>query len=110
MKILTKKKEEKILKEECYNLDYTLIKWLNTHLKTYLEDGSRVVAFEKNKFVYKKRKTNQKELIERLIGITNILIDSNTYYDWDKEHSELNYDLVQEMYDILKLIHFSLWW
>lgn len=110
MKILTKKKEEKILKEECWNLDYTLIKWLNIHLKTYLEDGSRVVAFEKMEYRYKRKKTNLKELVEQLIGITNVLLSDNIYYDYDKEHMELIRSLVDEMYDILKLIHFNLWW
>lgn len=110
MKILTKKKEEKILKEECWNLDYSLIKWLNTHLKMYLEDGSRVVAFEKMEYRYKRKKTNLKELVEQLIGITNVLLSDNIYYDYDKEHMELIRSLVDEMYDILKLIHFNLWW
>ena len=101
MKIM-KTKKQKIM-EECWNLNYELIKWLNEHLKVYLEDADKNVDLEFHKYKYKRKTYTQKELIERLITITDTLISG---FVWTFE----NVKLVNEMYDILKLIHFSLWW
>ena len=107
---------KKKIKEECYSLDYYLIIWLNVHLKQYLEDASKFINLEMLTFKYKKKKYTQRELIERLIEITTILIGENgyynTYFDWMWSEKDREYigELISEMYDILKIIHFDLWW
>lgn len=50
MKIITKKKEEKILKEETYSLDYTLIKWLDRHIKAYYNCANKVIDMSYNEY------------------------------------------------------------
>ena len=111
MKIITKKKEKKILKKECWNLDYELVKWLNEHLKVYLEDASKIVDLTYRKYIYKRKKMTQEQIIKRLIEITDMILgdEDNDYWEntWS---SETIVNLVDEMYDLLKLVHFSLWW
>ena len=109
MKIITKKKEKLILKEECWNLDYSLIVWLNNHLKQYYEDADKMVDLDHIKFKYKRKEYTQREIIERLIAITNVLIDEDTYWGYEGD-PKLVLKLKDEMYDLLKISHFSLWW
>ena len=106
MKIITKKKELGNLKKECWSLDYSLILWLNTHLKMYLNEASTMVDLEYHKITYKKKKYTQKEVIKRLIQITDALSNEDLYFGYGDDCVELK----DEMYDLLKLIHFSLWW
>ena len=103
VKIITKKK----LKQETYSLDYSLIEWLNEHLKIYLKETEGIIDLTFHKFTYKKQEYTQIEIVNRLIEITDYLLDDDNYF-WgnDKEKKRL----VKEMYDLLKLIHFYLWW
>ena len=103
MKIITKKK----LKQETYSLDYSLIEWLNEHLKIYLKETEGIIDLTFHKFTYKKQEYTQIEIVNRLIEITDYLLDDDNYF-WgnDKEKERL----VKEMYDLLKLVHFYLWW
>ena len=80
MKIITKKK----LRQECWNLDYELIKWLNEHLKIYKEDACKVVDLEYKKYKYHKTELTQLQIIDSLIEITNYLSDENNYYVEDE--------------------------
>lgn len=102
MKIITKKK----LKEECWNLDYELVKWLNEHLKIYLEDAVKVINLDFYKFDYMNCTLTLKEMIEELIDATDYLV--NHYYDWDNLEAMDNNK--KKMYAILEQIHFYLWW
>ena len=112
MRIVTKKK----LREECWNLDYELIEWLNEHLKIYKEDAGRVVDLEFKKYKHKKKEYTQLEIINKLIEITNSLLNDEPYSD--NLYTELiSVKEVQkicakkdEMYDLLKLVHWDLWW
>lgn len=107
MKIITKKKEEKMLKEDTYSLDYTLTKWLNIRLKAYLNYASKYVDLEYYKYKYKNKEYTQLEILNRLIEITDTLVDESFY--WGIE-SKKAMKLIDEMYDLLKIIHFALWW
>ena len=103
VKIITKKK----LKQETYVLDYSLIKWLNEHLKIYLKETEGIIDLTFHKFTYKKQEYTQLEIVNRLIEITDYLSEQDEYYlNMDKQKERL----VKEMYDLLKLIHFYLWW
>lgn len=103
MKIITKNK----IKEECWNLDYELIKWLNEHLKVYLHDSESIVDLSFYKFKYKKKDYTLEEIIKRLIEITDIFLDD--YFLETINNKDLN-NLKNEMYDLLKLVHWHLWW
>lgn len=107
MKIITKKKEEKMIKEDTYSLDYALIKWLNIRLKAYLNYANKYVDLEYYKFKYRNKEYTQYEIVNRLIEITDTLVDEGFYWGTkDKKAMKL----VNEMYDLLKIIHFALWW
>lgn len=102
MKIITKK----TISKECWNLDYELVKWLNEHLKVYREEAIKVVNLEFYKFEYKKKEYTQLEILDRLIDITNTLLETD-YFDCDVTKTN---KLKNEMYDLLKEIHWQLWW
>lgn len=102
MRLVTKK----TISRECWNLDYELIKWLNEHLKVYKEEAIKVVDLEFYKFTYKRKKYTQLEILNRLIEITNTLLETD-YFNCNV--TETN-KLKDEMYDLLKVVHWQLWW
>lgn len=106
MKIITKKK----LSQECWNLDYELIKWLNEHLKIYKDEASKVVDLEFKKYEYEKKNLEYSQLgiIIRLIDLTDYLLVN--YYNYQNMEVEAMIKAKDEMYDLLKLVHFDLWW
>lgn len=106
MKIITKKK----LSQECWNLDYELIKWLNEHLKIYKDEASKVVDLEFKKYEYEKKNLEYSQLgiIIRLIDLTDYLLMN--YYSGSSMEAEAMIKAKDEMYDLLKLVHFDLWW
>lgn len=106
---------KKRIKEECWNLDFELIKWLNEHLKVYLEEGSKVVDFEYHKFKYKNKEYTQLEIIKRLITITDFLLKDEPYgSSYTEVISASDIKTINarknEMYDLLKLVHWQMWW
>lgn len=103
LKIIRNKK----ISKECWNLDYELIKWLNEHLKVYKKEASKIVNLEFYKFTYKKKEYTQLQILDRLIEITNYLLDIDCFGDCNVELINKNKD---EMYDLLKLVHWQLWW
>lgn len=107
MKIITKKKEEKILKEETYSLDYTLIKWLNKHLKAYYDYANKIIDLSYYEYEYNRKKYSSEQIIKRLIDITDMLSNEDYYFG---EDGEKLVELKDEMYDLLRLVHFGLWW
>lgn len=104
MRIVTKKK----LRQECWNLDYELIKWLNEHLKIYKDDASKIVDLEFYKFKYKKVELTTFDVLNRLIDLTDYLLMN--YYIASIEETEAMENAKNEMYDLLKLVHWNLWW
>lgn len=102
MKIITKKK----LREECWNLDFELIKWLNEHLKIYKEDASKMVDLEYKKFKHKKLTYTLADMIDRAINLTDLLLKDYDYNMFDKNTEKVK----NEVYEILKKIHWNLWW
>lgn len=102
----SKKRLNVRIKEECWSMDYYLVKWLNEHLKVYLEDASRCVDLTYYTFVYQKKEYTQAEIIKILIGITDEML--NNYYTLCDDKKLIR--LKNKMYDLLKLIHFALWW
>lgn len=108
-----KTKKQKI-SEECYSLDYELIKWLNEHLKVFKEESTKVVDLEFHKYKYKSKEYTQLEIINRLIEITDYLLNDEPYSSYLELISVQDIKRISarknEMYDLLKLIHWELWW
>ena len=109
MKLPFKTKKRK-LQEECWSLDYTIVKWLNEHLKVYLKDANGFIDLTYHKFEYNNDCYTELELLEELVKVTDRLLD---YYDnwlFDRAFALAVNKLKDEMYDILKILHFALWW
>lgn len=102
MRIITKK----TISKECWNLDYALIRWINEHLKVYKEDANKIVNLEFYSFMYKGKEYTQLEILDRLIEITDYLLDADCFFG---EGEKINKSK-DEMYDLLKLVHWTLWW
>lgn len=99
--------KKKKISRECWNLDYELIKWLNEHLKVYKEEASKIVDLKFYKFTYNKKEYTQLQILNRLIEITNYLLDIDYFGDCNVE---LVNKIKNEMYDLLKEVHWQLWW
>lgn len=104
MKIVTKR----TIKKECWNLDNELVKWLNSHLRVYLQDADKNVDLTFHTFWIGDEKITQQEAIRRLIVITDYLLKHE--FTWDEEELFNVVTAKDEMYNILKEIHFTLWW
>ena len=100
------KSKKKKVSEECWNLDYELCKWLNEHLKVYLEEASKVVDLEFYHFKYRGKEYTQMEIIKRLIDITDFMLEDIDYFSEGIELTKAK----NEMYDLLKMVHWHLWW
>ena len=99
-----KKKELEKMEEECWDLDNYLVKWLNEHLKFFKEDVTGIINLEFHTYIYNGKEYTQLEIINRLIELTEELQDVYSIVPDDKEKMK------DEMYDLLKLVHFDLWW
>lgn len=99
-----KRKELEKMIEECWNLDLALVKWLNEHLKFFKEQVNEIVNLEYHTYIYNDKEYTQLQIIDRLIELTKELQDINFGIPIDKEKMK------DEMYDLLKLVHFDLWW
>lgn len=100
--------KKKKLSRECWNLDYELECWLYKHLLVYKKEARKIVDLEYHKFKYNDKEYTQLEVINRLIVILETLISE--HFDIALESGERANELKDEMYDLLKLIHWSLWW
>lgn len=103
LKFKTKKQK---LREECWNVNWQFVLWLNQHLKIYKDDALHYVDLEYHKFEYQGQEYTQLQLIDKLIEITDWLIADERYFDWTEETS----NKTNEMLNIFVLIFESLWW
>ena len=108
MKIITKKKERKIKSKECWNLDYELIKWLNEHLKIYKSDALKNVDLTFHKIKYRNKEYTQLEIIDLLIKYTDYMVDEETYYSKDNYKKINKYK--NRIYELMREIHWFMWW
>lgn len=98
------RKKKEIIREECWNIDYSFIKWLRPRLEIYKEDASKCIDLEFHKFTYKDIEYSQLELIDRMIELLLFLEDN--YYDISEEVVTKTYELL----DLFSLTFRSLWW
>lgn len=86
---------------ETWNLDLEFIKWVSSRFKKYKEITLADLSY--HKFKYKKKTYTQGELIDKVIDLTDEYINSD-YFE-DKLDSIKN-----EIFDIFKLIFWTMWW
>lgn len=106
MFIMTKKKKEKLMREECYDLSFSFIEWLNKRLKVYKEDAEKYIDLEYHRIMYKDEEYTMLALLNKMIDLSNKLMDEDYYYDFGPEvDNDTN-----ELLDIFKVIFPYLWW
>lgn len=91
--------------DETWNLDYEFIKWANSRFKKYKEKAGKIVDLEFHKFTYKKKKYTQLELIDKVIKLSDEYISLSVGAFEDKLDP-----LKNEIFDIFKLIFWTMWW
>ena len=95
--------------DEVWNLNYEFILWLNSRFKKYKEQATKMVDLEYYKFEYKDKIYTQLQVIDRIIELTDYIIDNN-YYEmmWsDIEHLEA---MKNEIFDLFKISFSTMWW
>lgn len=90
--------------DETWNLDCEFIKWVNSRFKKYKEKASKIVDLEFHRFEYEGKEYTQLELIDKVIKLSNEYIDTNLLSE-DKLNS-----IKDEIFDIFKLIFWTMWW
>ena len=90
--------------DETWNLDCEFIKWVNSRFKKYKEKASKIVDLEFHRFEYDGKEYTQLELIDKVIKLSNEYIDTNLLSE-DKLNS-----IKDEIFDIFKLIFWTMWW
>ena len=90
--------------DETWNLDYEFIKWVNSRFKKYKEKTSKIVDLEFHRFKYEGKEYTQLELIDKVIKLSNEYIDTGLLSE-DKLNS-----IKDEIFDIFKLIFWTMWW
>ena len=98
-----KKWKNKKLKEECWNIDYSFIKWLNIHLKQYIEDAGKTIDLDWREYEYGGITYSLKGIIERMIYLSDEL--TNEYYAVNDV-----YEYTEELLDLFRLVFYDLWW
>ena len=98
--------------DECWDMKYYLLKWIKEHFKVYLEQAPQAVDLTYWKFEHKGVEMTQEQLMKRVVDLCEILLYEDGYlHSLDVAESiEVEVQAKNELYDILKLIHFQLWW
>lgn len=102
-----KKKNKKVdIHEECWDLSYTFIRWLDEHLKVYKEDASKVIKMDFHKFEYNGEEVPFDYLLDKLIEMTSLFIEIQDEH-WCDERLE---GLKEDIMFIFNMIFWHLWW
>lgn len=93
--------------DETWNLDYEFIKWINSRFKRYKKLASKNICLTYHNFTYKGKEYTQLELIDKVIEISNIVVNEDEWFS--KNFEELD-PIKNEIFDIFKLIFWTMWW
>lgn len=94
--------------DECWNLNLSFIEWVNSRFKRYMKDASKMIDLEFHTFKYKRKKYTQKEIIERIIKLSDEVLEIGFNYD-NETKDKINED-VNEMFDLFKIVFWAMWW
>ena len=100
IKILAKYRKPKV----DWNIDYEFIKWLNKWFKEYKRKAMIDLTF--HTFKYQDKELTQEEIIDRIIELTNKLLYQDAFFNADEEEVMM----VDEIFDLLHLVFWSMWW
>lgn len=92
--------------DECWNLDYSFILWINSRLKVYKEQAGKFIYLEYHKFEYCGKTYTKLELIDRVIELSDKYICKANGVWFEDKLDPLRIEII----DIFKLIYWNLWW
>ena len=89
---------------ECWNLDWAFINWINCHLKQYLKDAYGTIDLKFHKFDYNGKEYTQLEIINEMIEISDCLLKDDGYYGTTTTKE------TDKLLDLFKISFSTLWW
>lgn len=95
--------------DETWNLNYEFILWLNSRFKKYREQAIKMVDLEYYKFEYKDKIYTQLQVIDRIIELTDYIIN-NDYYEMMWSDIERLEAMKNEIFDLFKMSFGAMWW
>lgn len=95
--------------DETWNLNYEFILWLNSRFKKYREQAIKIVNLEYYKFEYKDKTYTQLQVIDRIIELTDYIIN-NDYYEMIWSDVERLEAMKNEIFDLFKMSFGAMWW
>lgn len=87
---------------DCWGLDWAFLFWLKERLPVYLKDAGKFVDLDYHKFEYKGKTYTQREIVERMIHILDMLPDNDWQEEWDI--------YTNEILDLWKIVFPAMWW
>lgn len=94
--------------DECWNVNWEFIKWTNSRFKQYKKDASKMVDLKFHKFKYKRKEYTQIELIDKVIQLSDYVLED--YWSFDEKETQKRLNAVNEIFDIFKIIYWTMWW
>lgn len=94
--------------DECWNIDWEFIKWINSRFKQYIKDAEKSIDLEYYKFNYKNQEYTQKQIINRIIKLSDEVL--KIYFDYDRNLNDIILNNVNEIFDLFKMIFWYMWW
>lgn len=100
IKLLAKHRKPKV----DWNLDWEFLKWLNKWFKVYKQEAKIDLTF--HTFKYQDKELTKEQIIDRIIYLTDALIDESSFFNADEEEAMM----VDEIFDLFHLVFWSMWW
>ena len=96
--------------DECWNVNYEFLKWINSRFKQYKKDAIKTVDLEYFTYNYKNKDYTQLQIIERIIELTDDLTDDEKYFSLEYKDFEKMEEDLNELFDLFKLVFHQMWW
>lgn len=87
-----------------WNLDHELIYWINYWFKKYKEEAK--IDFQFHRYIYEGVQMTQGEVIDRIVELTEHI--HNNFYNIEEKEKILG--KVDEVFDLIKLVFWNMWW
>ena len=93
------------ISRDCWNLDFAFYKWVLEHLKVYLKDATGIINLEYHTEEYNGKVYTQREAIERMISLCEMLISRESNI-WSEEYHKCE----EELMDLWRIWYGYMWW
>lgn len=91
---------------ETWNMDFTFIEWLYSHLMMYLETGGKVVDLDYHTFTFEEQEYTQREAIEDILHACRDYLLSEMFCDKYQQIAQNMQRAVKLFAEILP----AMWW